>query len=180
MKKENEKLEARVEALEKRVRTLEAMFNSPAAYAPPCAHNSSPETQRTLPLRQGHESPVDFYGCGRLRGPKGEGVDYPTRGVDNARQVVHANGLNEKAWELMEKARKGGLLDEEYRPKCSLTTAALLASQIAEAAGMENKWRVFGDLWGIPRKRLSSMLQRALFQASTNNKEASIKTILFP
>ena len=31
MKKENEKLEARVEALENRVRTLEAMFNSLSA-----------------------------------------------------------------------------------------------------------------------------------------------------
>ena len=129
MKKENEKLEARVEALEKRVRTLEAMFNSPAAYAPPCAHNSSPETQWTLPLGQGEY-------------PKGEGVD-------NTRQVVHADGLNEKAWELMEKARKGGLLDEEYMPTGSRTEAALLAGAIAQDSGMEKKWTPFEKLWKI-------------------------------
>ena len=193
-------LKARVEALEKRVRTLEAMFNSlsavsalsadagqkllivnspspkgslpsraacagstlpseqcfatacpPGQKAHPCGRNSFPETQWTLPLGQGHSKPSGLQWLRKIARPKGEGVDYPTRGVDKTRFC----GLNEKAWELMEKARKGGLLDEEYRPTGSRTEAALLASAIAQDAGMVNKWVAFEKLWKIKYLRMS-------------------------
>ena len=158
MKKENEKLKARVEALENRVRTLEAMFNSLSAVSA-CA-------PRGAEVPNGGSLSAAMHMAAK-----------PSKYTQSA--YAPPCGLNEKAWELMEKARKGGLLDEEYRPKCSLTTAALLASQIAEAAGIENKWRVFGDLWGIPRKRLSSKLQRALYQDRYKTLEIMLSNILF-
>ena len=128
MKKENEKLEARVEALEKRVRTLEAMFNSLSAVSA-CAP-------------RGAEVPNG----GSLSAAMHMAAE-PSKHTQSA--YAPPCGLNEKAWELMEKARKGGLLDEEYMPTGSRTEAALLAGAIAQDSGMEKKWTPFEKLWKI-------------------------------
>ena len=128
MKKENEKLEARVEALEKRVRTLEAMFNSLSAVSA-CAP-------------RGAEVPNG----GSLSAAMHMAAE-PSKHTQSA--YAPPCGLNEKAWELMEKARKGGLLDAEYRPTGTRAEAALLAGAIAQDAEMLYPWKAFEKLWQI-------------------------------
>ena len=68
--------------------------------------------------------------------------------------------LPERAWELLEKARDGGLLDEDMRPKCSLTMLALLANIISYEVWGERRWKPFEELWSV--KQLQSYYQRAL------------------
>ena len=166
MKKKNEKLKARVEALENRVRTLEAMFNSLSAVSALSADAgqkllivNSPSPKGSLPSRAACAgSTLPSEQCFATACPPG--------------QKAHPCGLNEKAWELMEKARKGGLLDEEYRPTGSRTEAALLAGAIAYEVNISKKWKVFESLWSMKR------LDQAYFRAQYHPKSAEImKTI---
>ena len=48
---------------------------------------------------------------------------------------------------LLEKARKAGWLDDKYQPTISRAQAALLANAIAEKLRINNKWKVFEELW---------------------------------
>ena len=57
--------------------------------------------------------------------------------------------LPERAWKLLEKARDGGLLDEEWRPRLSRRRTALLAQIISEEVFGANRWKPFEELWGI-------------------------------
>lgn len=56
-----------------------------------------------------------------------------------------------QALEVLEKLRKGGLLDEGYKPVdgLSLTKKAVMAQKISEVLWGENKWKCFKDFWGI-------------------------------
>jgi len=56
--------------------------------------------------------------------------------------------LPERAWELLKRAREGGLLDEAWRPLVSNTEAALLANTISSDVWGERRWRCFEKLWG--------------------------------
>ena len=87
-----------------------------------------------------------------------------------------ADGLNAKAWELLEKARKGGLVDEEYMPTGSRTEAALLASAIAQDAGISRPWKAFGKLWEINNFR--SYSNKAIYLTDYPNLIQRINTIL--
>ena len=155
MKKKNEKLKARVEALENRVRTLEAMFNSLSAVSA-CAP-------------RGAEVPNG----GSLSAAMHMAAE-PSKHTQSA--YAPPCGLNEKAWELMEKARKGGLLDEEYRPTGSRTEAALLAGAIAYDSHLEKKWKVFENLWCM--KRLGQAYFRAQYFPNSSFYMKNINKIL--
>lgn len=52
-----------------------------------------------------------------------------------------------EAIRLLEKARIAGHLDDDYQPAKSKTFSALLANEIAERIGIENKWKVFEKFW---------------------------------
>ena len=77
--------------------------------------------------------------------PKGKG-EKPCEMKQTRRR---ADGLNDKAWGLMEKARNGGLLDAEYMPTGTRAEAALLAGAIAQDAEMLYPWKAFEKLWQI-------------------------------
>ena len=77
--------------------------------------------------------------------PKGKGEK-----TCEMKQTRHpADGLNDKAWGLMEKARNGGLLDAEYMPTGTRAEAALWAGAIAQDAEMLYPWKAFEKLWQI-------------------------------
>ena len=59
------------------------------------------------------------------------------------------SGLPEKAWELLERARDGGLLDERLQPLVSRRRAALLAQIISQEVFGVNRWKAFEELWGV-------------------------------
>ena len=71
------------------------------------------------------------------------------------------SGLPERAWELLERARDGGLLDERLQPLVSRRRAALLAQIISQEVFGVNRWKAFEELWGI--KNLQQYYQTAQY-----------------
>ena len=89
-----------------------------------------------------------------------------------------AAGLTMKAWELLEKARKGGLLDDAYQPKCSILLLSLLASAIRSqcSKGEKPSWSSFEEFWGV--KNLRTYVYKAQDQANYATLENEINNIL--
>ena len=89
--------------------------------------------------------------------------DIPVPAEENL--AVCETGENEvlpkRAWVLLKRARKGGLLDENWQPKCSLTEAALLAQMISFDVWGGRRWKPFEELWGV--KRLCKSFDKATF-----------------
>ena len=60
--------------------------------------------------------------------------------------------LPERAWELLERARDGGLLGEDWRPIVSLTDAALMVNYIRQEVDVP--WGAFEQMWGVKDLRI--------------------------
>ena len=60
--------------------------------------------------------------------------------------------LPERAWELLERARDGGLLGEDWRPIVSLTDAALMVNYIRQEVDVP--WVAFEQMWGVKDLRI--------------------------
>lgn len=65
------------------------------------------------------------------------------------RTTAKKEALPERAWELLEKARDGGLLDENLQPLVSRRRAALLAQIISREVFGANRWKAFEELWSV-------------------------------
>lgn len=83
-----------------------------------------------------------------------------------------------KALRVLEKLRKGGLLDEEYMPaeKLSLTKKAVMAQKISDVVWGENRWKCFNDYWAI--SRLSSHFAKGCAQAQMSTFIESVNRCL--
>ena len=84
--------------------------------------------------------------------------------------------LPERAWELLERARDGGLLGEDWRPLISKRKCGILANIISYEVWRENKWRIFERLWGV--KNLSSNFDHATFMNYYDDVVTQITTTL--
>ena len=85
--------------------------------------------------------------------------------------------LPERAWELLEKAREQGWLNEDFTLKdITKTKASLLASAIAYECKIEKKWKLFEGLWGV--KHLRKYLVVATYQKNYIEMEHSINKVL--
>lgn len=78
--------------------------------------------------------------------------------------------------ELWQKVKEGGLVDERNQPTGSRTEAALLADMIARRLGIENKWKVFEQLWH--RNNMRGDYNRALEQKKSLAVQERLKNIL--
>ena len=135
MKKE---LAARMRAIENELENLNAQAKAIAA--------------RSDELKQEVRAIREEMKASPRPSPKGKG-EKPCE----MKQTRHpADGLNDKAWGLMEKARNGGLLDAEYMPTGTRAEAALLAGAIAQDAEMLYPWKAFETLWNIRYLRMSA------------------------
>lgn len=52
-----------------------------------------------------------------------------------------------EARQLLEKARKAGYLDSQYKSKLSNTKSAILADEIATRLNLRNRWKIFEQFW---------------------------------
>ena len=68
----------------------------------------------------------------------------------------------EELWQLLKKAKKAGVLDEEYQPLCTWQEACVLANLICHQLKITRKWRVFMYIWDVSGGKLSSGYQQAL------------------
>ena len=78
--------------------------------------------------------------------------------------------------ELWQKVKEGGLVDERNQPTGPRTEAALLADMIARRLGIENKWKVFEQLWH--RNNMRGDYNRALEQKKSLAVQERLKNIL--
>ena len=78
--------------------------------------------------------------------------------------------------ELWQKVRESGLVDERNQPIGPRTEAALLADMIARRLGIENKWKVFEQLWH--RNNMRGDYNRALEQKKSLAVQERLKNIL--
>ena len=69
--------------------------------------------------------------------------------------------LPKRAWVLLKRARKGGLLDENWQPQVSRRRAALQAKIISEDVYGANRWKPFEELWG--KKSMQQIYQSAQY-----------------
>lgn len=58
-----------------------------------------------------------------------------------------------------------GWMDAAGQPTVTRSEAAVMASEVAQRLGIENKWQVFEQLWG--RTNMSRDMQRAMGQRKT-------------
>ena len=78
--------------------------------------------------------------------------------------------------ELWQKVRESGLVDERNQPTGPRTEAALLADMIARRLGIENKWKMFEQLWH--RNNMRGDYNRALDQKKSLAVQERLKNIL--
>ena len=78
--------------------------------------------------------------------------------------------------ELWQKVRESGLVDERNQPIGPRTEAALLADMIARRLGIENKWKMFEQLWH--RNNMRGDYNRALEQKKSLAVQERLKNIL--
>lgn len=78
--------------------------------------------------------------------------------------------------ELWQKVRESGLVDERNQPTGPRTEAALLADMIARRLGIENKWKMFEQLWH--RNNMRGDYNRALEQKKSLAVQERLKNVL--
>ena len=78
--------------------------------------------------------------------------------------------------ELWQKVKESGLVDERNQPTGPRTEAALLADMIARRLGIENKWKMFEQLWH--RNNMRGDYNRALEQKKSLAVQERLKNIL--
>ena len=71
-----------------------------------------------------------------------------------------------------------GWMDAAGQPKVTRSEAAVMASEVAQRLGIENKWQVFEQLWG--RTNMSRDMQRAMGQRKTLDFIDELKKCLPP
>ncbi|MBQ7672519.1 MAG: hypothetical protein IJS49_05525 [Paludibacteraceae bacterium] len=84
--------------------------------------------------------------------------------------------LPERAWVLLKRARKGGLLDENWRPMVSQRETGILVNIISQKVWGERHWKPFEDLFRVPN--LQQHYQKATFLVKFCETEARINAIL--
>ena len=80
-----------------------------------------------------------------------------------------------EAMVLWQKAIAAGWVDERYQPKLSLTKSAVLASEMANRLGINDKWKYFEILW--KRKNMRSDYNTALSQKQILKFQDEIRTV---
>ena len=80
--------------------------------------------------------------------------------------------------QLLNKAQKAGVLDEDLQPLCSWQEACVLANLICDQLKITRKWRVFMYIWDVRGSKLSSGYQQALKSADFVDIEKRINKIL--
>ena len=79
------------------------------------------------------------------------------------REVVLPDVLaTPEAMALWQKAMSEGWIDERFQPRISLTKSAVLAFEIANRLGIQDRWKVFEQFWH--RKNMRSNYNNALTQ----------------
>jgi hypothetical protein len=79
------------------------------------------------------------------------------------REVVLPDVLaTPEAMVLWQKAMSEGWIDERFQPRISLTKSAVLAFEIANRLGIQDRWKVFEQFWH--RKNMRSNYNNALTQ----------------
>ena len=82
--------------------------------------------------------------------------------------------LPERCWELLERARDGGLLGEDWRPRVSLADAALMVNYIRQEVDVP--WGAFERMWGV--KDLRQYYNRATFYKSFEERSDRVLDVL--
>ena len=83
---------------------------------------------------------------------------------------------NDKAMELWKKAIAEDWVDNNYQPKISRTLSALLAYHMAAKLNINNKWKVFEQLW--QRNDMHGDYNKALTQQQSRNFLDKLKEVL--
>ena len=84
---------------------------------------------------------------------------------------------SEKALALWKRAQDAGWIDEGFRPLVSRTKSALLAERLSGLLGIQNKWKVFENLW--ERNNMRGDYNDALGQKQSLVFQDKLKNILF-
>lgn len=100
---------------------------------------------------------------------------HQAEGVKPASQLPAALS-SPKAQALLQKAQEANWLDDNFRPTCSKTMAAILASEIAEKLKLYPKWKPFEELW--EEENLSRIYSKAMDQTGTNARIDDIRKAL--
>ena len=85
----------------------------------------------------------------------------------------------EKAKGLLNELVNEGLLDENWLPRgLSGTERALVAKAVSERLGVNDTWKVFGQLWKEKPETLRSYFNKALEQKKSLDFQEKLKRIL--
>ena len=84
--------------------------------------------------------------------------------------------VTDKAMELWKKVIAENWVDDKYQPKISRTLSALLAYHMAAKLDINNKWKVFEQLW--QRKDMHGDYNKALTQQQSRNFLDKLKEVL--
>ena len=119
-------------------------------------------------LHVDHVDTQNFYGdaCPKPQKEKGN-IDAPT---------LPPLLRTDKAMVLWQKAQDAGYVDANYQPLISRTQAALLANNMADKLGINDKWKIFEAFWN--RKYMSSDYNLALNQQQSLDFQEELKEIM--
>ena len=84
--------------------------------------------------------------------------------------------LPKRAWVLLKRARKGGLLDENWQPQVSLRETGILVNIISQEVWGKRRWKPFEQLFRVPN--LQQHYQKATFLVKFCETEARINAML--
>ena len=100
--------------------------------------------------------------------------DWPDSIRHKGRKSRHQ--LPERCWELLRRARDGGLLGEDWRSRLSQRETGILVNIISQEVWGERRWKPFEDLFQTPN--LQQHYQKATFLTKFCETEARINMIL--
>lgn len=81
----------------------------------------------------------------------------------------------EEAMVLWQKAMSKGWVDKRYQPKLSLTKSAVLAFEMANRLGIQDRWKIFEQFWN--RKNMRSNYNNALLQRQSLRFQDEVKAL---
>lgn len=94
---------------------------------------------------------------------------------EDAKALLPAVLSTPEAMVLWQKAMSKGWVDKRYQPKLSLTKSAVLAFEMANRLGIQDRWKIFEQFWN--RKNMRSNYNNALLQRQSLKFQDEVKAL---
>lgn len=98
-------------------------------------------------------SQINFGGYNVMNNYAGQREKAPSKSTEKTNEpigVIPSELRNEKAGKILKALQEKHIIDDNFQPiGLSWTKKSVLAYQIAVKVGIDNQWKVFGELWGL-------------------------------